>query len=74
MNGNFCYLIVESNSSNSHQHATDVPQSDRILEHEQRDTDDNDPLCGICHGIADRRDSRYHAEGHNVLSEGKEAV
>ena len=68
------HLVIECHSRDGHEHATDVEGGDGISQEEQRGADYHDPLGGIGNRVADRGDSRDHAEGNDVLAKVEEPI
>lgn len=68
------YLVVQKHSQDSSHHAQNIGGGDRVAKHDQGDTDDHDPFCGICNRITQRADKVQDAEGNDILGKVAETA
>lgn len=68
------HLVVQKDANYCRHHAQHIGQSDRVAQHQQRDTDDHDSLGGICDGVAEWTDKVKQTESDDVLGKVAEAA
>lgn len=68
------HLVIEEDSENGRHHTQHVGERDRVAQHQQRYTDDHDPLGGVGDGVAERADEVQNTESDDVLGKITEAA
>lgn len=68
------YLVVEEDPKNSCHHSQDIGEGDWVAQHEQRYTDDHDPLGSVGDCIAERADEVQDTKSDDVLCKITEAA